>query len=137
MAERGTDARNFSMDSLSGFLEAIDVGLLPGAELPLDESNTYRWNGATMGQRIGEVLPVIYGRHIVTPNLINAFIEEGEYETLNMLLAWCEFHLERRAGLFRQPVLNHALDEPPAADAKPPLLQREEEPHHARRPLAG
>jgi predicted phage tail protein len=75
-------------------LPVMDASLIPGQPIDIAESPTYQWNGATMLARIGEVLPIVYGRHVVAPTLINAFIEEGEYETLNMLLAWCEGEIE-------------------------------------------
>jgi predicted phage tail protein len=72
----------------------LDASLLPNGDVNMDELPSYHWNGATLKQMIGGVLPIVYGRHLVAPYLINAYIEEGENETLNLLLAWCEGEIE-------------------------------------------
>ena len=81
-------------DPVTEILPVIDASLTPNAEVDMDELPTYHWNGATMKQKIGDVLPIVYGRHALAPTLINAYIEEGEHETLNLLLAWCEGEIE-------------------------------------------
>ena len=76
---------------------ALPVGnasLVQGDDQNLDKSRTYRWDGAKMSADVGEVLPIVYGRHIVAPNLINVYLEGGEHDTLNMLLAVCEGEIE-------------------------------------------
>jgi predicted phage tail protein len=83
-----------SNDPVTELIPVTDASLLPNSEVNMDELPTYHWNGATMKQKIGDVLPIVYGRHLVAPYLINAYIEEGENETLNLLLAWCEGEIE-------------------------------------------
>lgn len=94
MAFESDTIRILHVQEIDGLLPGFDAGLDPGVELPLDDSPTYRWNGATLRTRIGDVLPIVYGRHLVAPTLINAFIEEGEHETLNMLMAFSEGEIE-------------------------------------------
>lgn len=72
----------------------IDTSLIQADDFNLEESRTYNFRGAKMSADVGVVLPVVYGRHVVAPNLINVFVEEGENETLNMLLAFCEGEIE-------------------------------------------
>jgi len=75
-------------------LPVDDAALIPADDAPLEESPTYRWNGARMNADVGLSLPVVYGRHLIAPNVVNVYVEEGEHDTLNMLLAVCEGEIE-------------------------------------------
>lgn len=83
-----------------------------GASLDLTETNTYRWDGAKMTQQIGLVLPIVYGRHLMAGNLVNAYIEEGESDTLNMLIALCEGEIESISNvkINGNPIQNYYAD---------------------------
>lgn len=71
-----------------------DSALFQSDDFKTEESRTYNWDGAKMSAGIDEPIPIVYGRHIVSPNLINVYIEEGEFNTLNMLLGLCEGEIE-------------------------------------------
>ena len=73
-------------DPLTEILPVIDASLTPNSEVDLEQLPTYSWNGANLKQKIGGVLPIVYGRHLVAPYLINAYIEEGQNETLTCFL---------------------------------------------------
>ena len=71
-----------------------NLSLFYSADINVEDSRTYNFNGAKMAADIDIVIPIVYGRHLIAPNLINAYIEEGEHETLNMLLAVCEGEID-------------------------------------------
>lgn len=89
-----------SLDTLFALLTTTrldpveDTSLVQATDQNLEKSPTYNWDGATMTADVGGAIPVVYGRHLVPPNLINVFVEEGENETLNMLLAVCEGEID-------------------------------------------
>jgi len=78
----------------SSQLTPTDIILMESMPEDMEDSPTYGWNGALMRAIVGGPLPVVYGRHIVAPNVINVYIEEGENETLNILVALCEGEIE-------------------------------------------
>lgn len=85
------------MDNLSSInIPSINTGstaidtLLSGVNVNLEKSNTYRWSGALLKTEVGDCIPIVYGRHRLAGQLLNAFVEEGENETLCMLLGVCE-----------------------------------------------
>jgi predicted phage tail protein len=91
----------------------IDI-TLQGSDVDLEKTNTYKWSGAEMQQQVGLVIPVVYGRHLMAGNLINAYIEEGENETLNMLVALCEGEIDsvNNVMINRKPIADYYGDNP-------------------------
>jgi len=87
-------AENLYIPSIDDIFNApLDVALA-GIVIDFEETDTYKWSGAELTQQIGRTIPVVYGRHIVGGNLLNAYIEEGDNETLNMLIGVCEGEVE-------------------------------------------
>lgn len=89
----------------------------------LEDSKTYNWRGARMSMDVGETIPVIYGQHLVAPQVINLYIEEGEHETLNMLLGVCEGEIE---GISNIKVNGSAIENYYGSEANDPYGENAE-----------
>jgi predicted phage tail protein len=82
-----------NLDSLFAMLSStsgVDNSYTPVETLDPEKSKTYNVNGAKMTAEPDLVVPVVYGRSVVAPNMINYYVEEGENETLNMLFGVCQ-----------------------------------------------
>ena len=77
---------------VSAIVNKPRTGSFGGMGEGLDEgSPTYGWDGIRTIQDVGIVVPVIYGRHRVGGNIINAYIRtDGDKNYLNVLLALSE-----------------------------------------------
>lgn len=70
--------------------DAGNVSCLSVNTVSFDNSKTYQWRGPEISANIGDPIPIVYGRHKVAGNIINAYVEAGDVETLCMLIALCE-----------------------------------------------
>jgi len=70
--------------------DADNPSLYQAGDASFNESNVYQWKGPEVTSTIGDPIPIVYGRHRVAGTMINAYLEIGEQETLNMLLALAE-----------------------------------------------
>ena len=70
--------------------DADNPSLVEGGDANFNDSKTYQWKGPELTSDIGTPIPIVYGRHKVAGNIINAYVESGENDTLNMLIALCE-----------------------------------------------
>ena len=70
--------------------EDDNPSLYNGGEANFDASRNYQWKGAEVSATVGDAIPIVYGRHKIAGNIINAYVENGEKDTLNMLIALCE-----------------------------------------------
>lgn len=82
----------------------------------LDNNPVYGWEGIKTTQSVGIGLPVVYGTHGVGGNIINAVVESGESETLNLLIALCEGEVDSISNIKinGNPIENYYGD--PAGD---------------------
>jgi predicted phage tail protein len=78
----------------------------------LDESSpTYGWEGIQTTQEVGLPVPIVYGKHKVGGNIINAYIStDGDQNYLNVLLGLCEGEVESISDIKinDQPIANFA-----------------------------
>lgn len=82
-----------NLDSLFAMLSSstrIDNTLQPQSEFDLETSRVYNTNALKTALTPNTVIPVVYGKSLVAPVLINYFVESGEYDTLNMLYGIAE-----------------------------------------------
>jgi len=48
--------QSLSISELEPLIPPVDSEFTPGSELDLEESNTFRWNGASLVQRLDKTL---------------------------------------------------------------------------------
>ncbi len=70
--------------------DSNDSSLYAGNTVDFDKSSNYQWDGPKLTAQVGNVVPLVYGRHRVAGEVINAYLETSESNTLNMLICLCE-----------------------------------------------
>ena len=115
-----------SLDTLFAMLTSysgLDNSLVSVQEWDLEESNTYNIDGARMTTDIDSRIPIVYGRHLCPTKMINYFVEEGENETLAMLLGVCEGEIESLSNI---KVNNSPIEKYYGEDANDPYGENAE-----------
>jgi len=70
--------------------DADNTTLFEGNSANFEKSEHFQWKGPELTANVGSPIPIVYGRHKVAGEIINAYVETGENDTLNMLIALCE-----------------------------------------------
>ena len=66
----------------------------------LANSRTYGWDGIQNSSDVDIPVPIVYGKHLIGGNVINAYLDnEGNTGTLHVLYALCEGRVKSIAGI--------------------------------------
>lgn len=81
-----------SLDTIFSMLTSttgVDNSIGYSQNASIEKSPVYNVGGAKMTASPKTPIPIVFGRSLVAPNLINYYVEQGENETLNLLFGVC------------------------------------------------